>query len=85
PDIYVAHNGYWTDLAFQLPTAPNGKQWYVLANTASTAESFGNVYYNPAISDWNQQRLLKVTTTTYNVQARSSIILVARPNGAAVP
>ena len=85
PDIYVAHNGYWTDLSFQLPTAPNGKQWYVLANTASTAESYGNIYYNPAITDWNQQQLLKVTTTSYNVQARSSIILVARPNGAAVP
>ncbi|HEX6289775.1 MAG TPA: carbohydrate-binding module family 20 domain-containing protein [Herpetosiphonaceae bacterium] len=85
PDIYVAHNAYWQDLTFNLPTAPNGKQWYILADTASWGESYGNIYYDPAIADWNQQRLPRVPGTSYGVQARSTIILLARPSGAAVP
>ncbi len=85
PDIYVAHNAYWGDLTFTLPTAPNGKQWYILADTASWGESYGNTYYDPAISDWNLQRLPKVPGNTYGVQSRSTIILLARPSTAAIP
>lgn len=85
PDIYVAYNAYWSDLTFTLPAAPNGKNWYVLANTASTAESAGNIYYNPAISNWNSQVLPRVKTSIFSVQARSSLILVARPAGSTEP
>ena len=85
PDLYVAHNGYWQDLSFTLPTAPNGKKWYVVVNTASTAESAGNIYYNPTITDWNLQPLPKLTGSSFSVQARSTIVLVARPDGAATP
>lgn len=85
PDIYLAHNAYWGDLTFTLPTAPNGKNWYVLVNTSTAAESAGNIYYNPAISDWNLQVLPRVKTTTFSVQARSTLVLVARPAGSAEP
>ena len=85
PDIYVAYNAWTSDLSFTLPAAPNGKQWYVLADTSSNAISWGNIYFNSAITDWNLQVLPRVTTASYSVQARSTIILLARPLGSAEP
>jgi isoamylase len=79
PDLYVASNAYWTNLNFTLPTAPNGKCWWLLADTADWAEGTGNVYYDPAVSAWNSQLLPKVNGTTYGVQARSTLALLARP------
>jgi isoamylase len=79
PDIYVAYNQYWGNLTFTLPTAPNGKCWWLLADTGDWAEGTGNVYYDPTVSAWNSQPLPKVNGTTYGVQARSSLVLLARP------
>jgi len=79
PDLYVASNAYWTNLNFNLPTAPNSKCWWLVADTADWAEGTGNVYYDPAVSAWNSQLLPKVNGTTYGVQARSTLVLAARP------
>jgi hypothetical protein len=79
PDLYVAYNAYWGNLTFTLPTAPNGKCWWLVADTADWAEGGGNIYYNPAVSGWSSQPLPKVNGTTYGVQARSTLILAARP------
>ncbi len=79
PDLYVAYNSYWTNLNFTIPTAPNSKCWWLLADTADWAEGTGNIYYDPAVSTWSSQILPKVTGSTYGVQARSTLMLVARP------
>ncbi|NJL28023.1 MAG: hypothetical protein HC897_09035 [Thermoanaerobaculia bacterium] len=79
PDLYVAMNGYWSDLTFTLPTAPNSKCWYLLGDTADWMESAGNLLYDPAISTWNSQPLVKLNGSTYGVQARSTLMLAARP------
>jgi isoamylase len=78
PDLYVAYNAYWGNLTFTLPTAPNSKCWWLLADTADWAEGTGNVYYDPAISVWDSQPMFKITGTTYGVQARSTLMLLAR-------
>jgi glycogen operon protein len=78
PDLYVAYNAYWGNLTFTLPTAPNSKCWWLLADTADWAEGTGNVYYDPTISVWDSQPMLKITGTTYGVQARSTLMLLAR-------
>ena len=85
PDIYVAYNAYWSDLTFNLPTAPNSKCWYLLADTADWAVGTGNIYYDPAVSNWDNQQLPKVTGSTWGVQARSTLVLLARSCSAAQP
>jgi isoamylase len=79
PDLYVASNAYWGNLTFTLPTAPNSKCWWLLADTADWAEGTGNIYYDPAVSAWNSQLLPKINGSTYGVQARSTLALLARP------
>jgi isoamylase len=78
PDLYVAYNAYWGNLNFTLPTAPNSKCWWLIADTADWAEGTGNIYYNPAVTVWNSQILPKINGTTYGVQARSTVVLAAR-------
>jgi len=78
PDLYVAYNAYWTNLTFTLPTAPNSKCWWLLADTADWAEGTGNIYYDPTISAWDSQPMLQIAGTTYGVEARSTLMLLAR-------
>ncbi len=78
PDLYVAYNAYFGNLTFTIPTAPNSKCWWLVADTADWAEGTGNVYYDPTVSAWNSQPLPKMTGTTYGVQARSTLVLAAR-------
>ncbi len=78
PDLYVAHNAYWEDLTFTLPTAPSGKAWDLLVDTAAHAEDAGNSYFDPAVSNWHAQPLPSVSGTHYVVAPRSSIVLAAR-------
>src|SRR6185295_8520249 len=82
-DLYVASNSYWGNLTFTLPTAPNGKCWWLVADTADWAEGTGNVYYDPTVAVWNSQPLPKIAGSTYGVQARSNLVLAARPCNAA--
>jgi isoamylase len=79
PDLYVASNSYFGNLTFTIPTAPNGKCWWLVADTADWAEGTGNIYYDPTVAAWNSQPLPKMAGTTYGVQARSSLVLAARP------
>ncbi|HEX6901278.1 MAG TPA: carbohydrate-binding module family 20 domain-containing protein [Thermoanaerobaculia bacterium] len=83
PDLYVASNAYWGNLTFTIPTAPNGKCWWLVADTADWAEGTGNIYYDPAVAAWDSQPLPKMGGTTYGVQARSTLVLAARPCNAA--
>ncbi|HVR99408.1 MAG TPA: alpha-amylase family glycosyl hydrolase, partial [Thermoanaerobaculia bacterium] len=53
PDLYVAYNAYWGNLTFTLPTAPNSKCWWLVADTADWAEGTGNIYYDPAQTVWD--------------------------------
>ena len=78
PDLYVAYNAYWGNLTFTLPTAPNSKCWWLVADTADWAEGTGNIYYDPAQTVWDSQLLPKINGTTYGVQARSTLVLAAR-------
>jgi isoamylase len=78
PDLYIASNSYWTNLTFTIPTAPNGKCWWLLADTADWAEGTGNIYYDPTVSSWSLQPLPRVSGATYGVQARSTLVLAAR-------
>ncbi|MCB1056522.1 MAG: hypothetical protein KDD11_13550, partial [Acidobacteria bacterium] len=78
PDLYVASNAYWSDLTFNLPTAPNSKCWFLVADTGDWAEGTGNVYYDPSVTSWSSQSLWKVTGTSWGLQARSTLILAAR-------
>jgi isoamylase len=77
PDLYVAQNAYWGNLSFTIPTAPNGKCWWLLGDTADWAEGTGNLYYDPAAT-WSTMLLPKQTSPTYGVQARSTLLLAAR-------
>ncbi len=79
PDLYIASNAYFGNLTFTLPTAPNSKCWWLLADTADWAEGTGNVYYDPTVSAWNSQPLPRINGTTYGVEARSTLVLAARP------
>jgi isoamylase len=83
PDLYVASNSYWSNLTFTIPTAPNGKCWWLVADTADWAEGTGNVYYDPAVAGWNSQPLPRIGGATYGVEARSTLVLAARPCNAA--
>jgi glycogen operon protein len=85
PDLYVAFNSYWSDLTFTLPTAPNSKCWFLVADTADWAEGTGNVYYDPDVTSWSSQPLWKVTTSTWGLQARSTLVLAARSCSDAQP
>ncbi|HEX4955970.1 MAG TPA: carbohydrate-binding module family 20 domain-containing protein [Thermoanaerobaculia bacterium] len=79
PDLYVAYNAYWGNLTFNLPSLAGGQCWWLVADTADWAEGTGNVYFDPAVSAWNSQLLPKVAGTSWGVQARSSLVLAARP------
>jgi hypothetical protein len=85
PDLYVANNAYWGDLTFHLPTAPNGKCWFLVADTADWAEGTGNVYFDPAITTWNDQPWWKVPGGSWGLQARSTLVLAARSCTATQP
>jgi glycogen operon protein len=78
PDLYVAYNAYWGNLDFHLPAAPGGKCWYRVVDTADWAETAGNIWFDPAVSDWSQQPLDLIPGTVYGLQARSTLILAAR-------
>ena len=81
PDLYVASNSYWGDLTFTIPTAPNSKCWWLVADTADWAHEAGNIWYDPTITNWDLQPMVKMngSGTTYGVQARSTLLLAARP------
>ena len=75
----MASNSYFGNLTFTIPTAPNSKCWWLVADTADWAEGTGNIYYDPTVVAWNSQPLAKMAGTTYGVQARSTLVLAARP------
>ncbi len=47
PDLYVASNSYWGNLTFTIPTAPNGKCWWLLADTGRLGRGHGERLLRP--------------------------------------
>lgn len=68
-DIYVAMNGYWEDLCFELPLPNRGRSWYLAVDTARIApyDIFPHSS-EPILPDQKQVR----------VAARSVVILLGR-------
>jgi glycogen operon protein len=51
-DVYVAVNMHWDTLEFQPPTAPEGRPWYVAANTsAASGEDVWDVGCEPRLAN----------------------------------
>ncbi len=78
PDLYVAMNAFWQPLDFRLPTAPGGGCWDVVLDTAPWAEAAGNLFFDPAIPRFEDQRLPSVLGDRYGVNARSVVVLASR-------
>ncbi len=67
--LYIAFNAYWEPLTFALPPLPSGEQWHRIVDTArESPHDFQPVAQAPA-----------VVTSTYCLQARSAILLMAVP------
>jgi len=65
--LLLVINGYHDAVEFTLPAAPGGKGWELLADTNAS----------------DQQKVLEFTfSETYQVTARSVILLLLRPDGA---
>lgn len=66
--VYVALNAYWDALWFDIPGLPDGKQWYVFANTG--VPSPDDIHEPGQEPPLNDHRML--------VGGRSAVILVGR-------
>lgn len=68
-DIFVALNMHWEDQPFELPSLPEGKAWYVFANTGADApEDIHDIGAEPVLDDQKSLTL----------KSRSVAVLVGR-------
>ena len=67
PDLHVMFNMFWESLDFELPVVP-GRRWCLAVDTAQPAPR--------DIADPGSEP--EVLGTTYQVQARSVVVLVNR-------
>ena len=70
--IYVAYNGWSGNVNFTLPWPGSGKQWYRVTDTATWNEG-ANTVANPG-----SEALIGGEWTTYGVEARSLLVLIAK-------
>jgi isoamylase len=70
--IYVAYNGWSSDMDFVLPTAGNNKKWYRVIDTATWNEG-----ENTAVKP-GSEKLIGGGNTTYNLKARAILLLVGK-------
>jgi glycogen operon protein len=70
--LYVAINGYWDALQFELPEAPHKRNWHVFANTAMPAPD--------DICEPDHEAVLE-DQEAITVGARSVVVLVAKDTG----
>jgi len=68
--VYVAYNGWFNPIQANLPAPLPGNSWYVVADTSSASESWGNIH-----SSGQEVRLV---AQSYSVQARSVVLLIER-------
>nr|MCU0873148.1 hypothetical protein [Pirellulaceae bacterium] len=67
--VYIALNGYWEDLRFELPQPHGDRRWHVAVNTAMPApEDARDLGQEPLLAD----------QTGFLLTGRSAIVLVAR-------
>ena len=68
--LHVILNAYWEDLSFELPPLPAGLNWFRIVDTAL-----------PSPQDFNRlEEAEKITTTSYQVSAKASVVLMAQPS-----
>ncbi len=66
--LYVMLNAYWEPLTFELPTVPSGQQWHRVVDTAlPSPDDMAEPGSEPPVAE-----------STYRVEARSVVILLAR-------
>lgn len=68
--VYVGYNGWSQAIPVTIPATLAGSIWYVVADTSSNAESWGNIY--PAGQE------MALAGNQYTVQGRSLILLIER-------
>jgi glycogen operon protein len=67
--LHMMFNAFWGSLVFDLPQLPPGQQWQRMVDTAL-----------PSPMDFpDTSQALQPGQAQYNVQARSTVILVAAP------
>ncbi|MCX8023810.1 MAG: hypothetical protein N3A60_01250, partial [Thermanaerothrix sp.] len=67
--VYVAFNAYSEALTFELPWLPSEQRWHRFVDTSLTSpEDICELYQSPP-----------VLSSTYTLEGRSSLILVALP------
>lgn len=66
--VYVAYNGWYQPIPVTIPATLAGDSWYVVADTSSDAQSWGNIH--PA----GQEVVL--SGNQYQVQGRSVVVLI---------
>ncbi len=70
--IYVAYNGWSGNVNFSLPWPGTGKQWYRVTDTATWNEG-NNTVVTPG-----SEALIGGEFTSYGMQARSMLVLIAK-------
>jgi glycogen operon protein len=68
--VYVAYNGWFNPISATLPAPLQGNSWYLVADTSSAAEPWGNIH--------SAGQEVKVTDPAYTVQGRSVVLLIER-------
>ncbi|MEO0853707.1 MAG: glycogen debranching enzyme, partial [Cyanobacteria bacterium J06648_11] len=67
--LYVALNAYWKPLKFQIPVPSESQRWHRIIDTALVSpDDFMDYRRAPAVND-----------NAYEVEARSAVVLVAKP------
>jgi glycogen operon protein len=71
--VYVGYNGWSQPIAVTIPQPLSGDQWYLVADTSSNAESWGNIHA--------AGQEMALASDLYTVQGRSLILLIERQSG----
>lgn len=66
--VYVAYNGWSDAITANLPAPLPGNSWFLVADTSSAAESWGNIYA--------AGQELPLGGSSYTVQSRSVVLLI---------
>jgi glycogen operon protein len=68
--LYIAYNGWIAPVSANLPANLPGKQWFLVADTASTAEAWGNIH--PPGQE------AAMGNSVYNVMGRSLVLCLEK-------
>jgi isoamylase len=68
--VYVAYNSWCGPIPACLPEPLPGNSWFLMADTSSAAEGWGNIY--------SAGQEIKVSGPSYSIQGRSVVLLIER-------